>query len=99
MFDPAYWLLFFSAALALNLAPGPDLLYVLSRSIAQGRRYVIAASCGGCSGALVHVLAASLVVSAILATSALAFSVVKWIGAALQLYNGSPPMRPVSPCI
>jgi RhtB (resistance to homoserine/threonine) family protein len=93
MLDPTYWLLFFSAALALNLAPGPDLLFVLSRSIAQGRRYGIAASCGVCSGALVHVLAAALGLSAILATSALAFGVVKWIGAAYLLYIGWQALR------
>ncbi|MEM6255958.1 MAG: LysE family translocator [Cyanobacteria bacterium P01_D01_bin.156] len=83
-----YWLLFFSAALALNLAPGPDLIYVLSRTIAQGAKVGIASSLGVCAGAFVHVIAAALGLSAILATSALAFSVVKYIGAAYLIFLG-----------
>lgn len=67
-----YWLLFFSAALALNLAPGPDLIYILSRTIVQGSKIGIASSLGVCTGAFIHVVAAALGLSAILATSALA---------------------------
>jgi len=93
MTDYAYWALFFSAALALNLAPGPDLLYILSRTIAHGWRVGLASTLGVCSGALVHVLGAALGVSAILATSALAFSVVKYVGAAYLLYLGFQALR------
>lgn len=88
-----YWLLFFSAALALNLAPGPDLVYILSRTIAQGYRIGLASSFGVCAGALVHVVAAALGLSAILATSALAFSVVKYVGAAYLIYLGLKALR------
>lgn len=93
MFDPVYWLVFFSAALALNLSPGPDLLYVLSRTLAGGWRIGVASACGVCSGALVHVAAAALGISAILATSALAFTVVKYVGAAYLLYLGIQALR------
>lgn len=93
MSDPAYWLIFFSAALALNLSPGPDLLFVLSRTLAGGRRVGLASACGVCSGALVRVAAAALGISAILATSALAFAVVKYVGAAYLLYLGIQTLR------
>lgn len=88
-----YWILFFSAALALNLAPGPDLIYILSRTVTQGYRVGIASSLGVCTGALVHVVAAALGLSAILATSALAFSIVKYIGAAYLFYLGIQALR------
>lgn len=84
---------FFSAALALNLAPGPDFIYILSRTIAQGAKIGIASSLGVCAGAFVHVVAAALGLSAILATSALAFSVVKYIGAAYLVYLGIQALR------
>lgn len=93
MGDPLFWLVFFSAALALNLSPGPDLLYVLSRTFSGGRRIGVVAACGVCSGALVHVLFAALGISAILATSALAFTLVKYVGAAYLLYLGIQALR------
>jgi threonine/homoserine/homoserine lactone efflux protein len=83
------WLLFLSAVVALNISPGPDMIYILSRTIAHGRRVGFACSFGVCTGALVHVTAAALGLSAILAASATAFSVVKWIGAAYLLYLGA----------
>lgn len=93
MSDPAFWLVFFSAALALNVSPGPDLLFVLSRTLSGGRRVGVASACGVCSGALVHVAAAALGISAILATSAVAFAVVKYVGAAYLLYLGVQALR------
>ncbi len=89
----SYWLLFFSAAFALNISPGPDLIYILSRTVAQGRKIGVASSLGVCTGALVHVFAAALGLSAILATSAMAFSVVKYIGAAYLIYLGLKSFR------
>ena len=91
--EPAFWLVFFSAALALNVSPGPDLLFVLSRTLSGGRRVGVASVCGVCSGALVHVAAAALGISAIMATSALAFAVVKYVGAAYLLYLGAQALR------
>ncbi|MBE7376684.1 LysE family translocator [Pseudomonas lopnurensis] len=93
MGDPLFWLVFFSAALALNISPGPDLFYVLSRTFSGGRRIGMISACGVCSGALVHVLFAALGISAILATSALAFALVKYVGAAYLLYLGIQALR------
>ncbi len=84
----SYWLLFFSTAFILNITPGPDLIYILSRTIAQGKKIGIASSIGVCTGALFHVFAAALGLSAILATSALAFTIVKIIGAFYLFYLG-----------
>jgi len=86
--DVSFWFVFLSAAALLTLSPGPDLIYVLSRTVTHGRRIGIASSLGVCSGACFHVLAAALGMSAILATSALAFTVVKYVGAAYLIYLG-----------
>jgi len=86
--DLNYWLVFFTAAIALNVSPGPDLIYILSRTIARGAKVGLASAAGVCSGAVVHVLAAAFGLSAILAASATAFSIVKYVGAAYLLYLG-----------
>ena len=83
-----YWLLFLSAALAISLSPGPDLIYILSRTLSQGRKIGLLSCLGVASGAVVHILAAALGLSAIIATSALAFSIVKYAGAAYLVYLG-----------
>lgn len=83
------WGLFLFACFMLNIAPGPDLIFVMSRTIAHGRKVGCAASLGVCSGALVHVLAAALGLSAILATSIVAFSIVKYVGAAYLIWLGA----------
>lgn len=82
------FLLFLSASILLNIAPGPDMVYIVSRSIAQGRKAGFFSSFGVCTGALVHVIASALGLSAILATSAMAFTIVKWIGAIYLIYLG-----------
>ena len=86
MSDFNFWFLFFSTALALNIAPGPDLLYILTKTVANGKRVGIASALGVCTGALFHVAAASLGLSAILVSSALAFTIVKYIGVIYLLY-------------
>lgn len=93
MVDLTFWFVFLSAALALNVSPGPDLIYILSRSVAHGRRVGLASAAGVCTGAFVHVLAVSLGLSAILATSATAFTVVKYVGAAYLIYLGIKSLR------
>lgn len=93
MADVTSWWVFFAAAFALNISPGPDLLFILSRTLADGWRVGIASALGVCSGALVHVCAAALGVSAILATSALAFAVIKYAGAAYLFYLGIQVLR------
>jgi threonine/homoserine/homoserine lactone efflux protein len=86
--DYAYWLVFFSAALALCISPGPDLIYIVSKTTTQGTRSGIFASAGVCSGAFVHVFAAAFGISAILAASATAFTTIKIIGAMYLFYLG-----------
>ena len=93
MESSSYWLLFFSAALAINISPGPDMIYIVSRTIAQGKKVGMASSLGVCCGALVHVFAAAIGLSAILATAALAFALVKYIGAAYLIYLGIKSLR------
>jgi RhtB (resistance to homoserine/threonine) family protein len=88
-----YWLLFLSAAVALNISPGPDLIYILSRSVAHGTRVGLASTAGVCTGAFVHVIAASLGLSAILAASSTAFTLVKYIGAIYLIYLGVQSIR------
>lgn len=88
-----YWLVFFGVSFALSIAPGPDLIFILSRTIGQGTKVGLAACAGVCSGATVHVCAAVVGISALLATSATAFSVVKYIGAAYLLYLGIQALR------
>jgi threonine/homoserine/homoserine lactone efflux protein len=80
--------LFVIAGLLLNMAPGPDSLLIMTRSAAQGWRAGSAASLGIGAGTFVHVVAAALGLSAVLATSATAFAVVKYAGAAYLLYVG-----------
>src|SRR6202521_4775327 len=76
------------AAVLLLLAPGPAVLYIVARSIEQGRIAGLASVCGITTGTLVHVLAAALGLSALLASSALAFAVVKYAGAGYLIYIG-----------
>ncbi len=86
MSDINFWIIFLSAAFALNIAPGPDLLFIFSKTISGGRKVGIAASLGVCSGAVFHVVIAAVGLSAILVTSAIAFTVVKIIGVVYLLY-------------
>ena len=88
MFDPAKLILFFTAALLLAAAPGPGMLYVLARSLAGGKREGVLSALGTFLGGMVHVFAAALGVSLILARSAVAFSTVKYVGAAYLCFLG-----------
>jgi threonine/homoserine/homoserine lactone efflux protein len=80
--------LFIAASLAVIVAPGPDNIYVLARGIAQGREVALASAWGMCSGLLFHTTLAAIGLSAILARSAVAFSLVKYAGAAYLIYLG-----------
>ena len=80
--------LFVSAALVLLLVPGPAVLYIFARSVEQGRLAGLVSILGIHTATLVHVVAAALGLSAILASSALAFSVVKYAGAAYLIWLG-----------
>jgi threonine/homoserine/homoserine lactone efflux protein len=76
------------ASLALLLIPGPAVIYILNRSVSEGREAGLAAVAGLELGNLVHVIAASAGLSAVLATSATAFNVVKWLGAGYLVFVG-----------
>jgi threonine/homoserine/homoserine lactone efflux protein len=80
--------LFVISGIALNLIPGPDSLYIIGRSASQGFRAGSSAALGIGAGTLVHILAAAFGLSAILATSATAFTVVKIIGCIYLFYIG-----------
>ncbi|WP_447529681.1 LysE family translocator [Vreelandella sp. TE19] len=83
-----HWMSFLSAAVLLNLSPGPDIAFILGQTLRNGRRQGLAAMLGIWTGAGVHVVMAAAGLSAILATSALAFSIVKWLGAAYLIWLG-----------
>lgn len=95
MFDYSliHWTTFFTAAVLLNLSPGPDFAFILGRTAQGGRRAGFAAMFGVWAGALVHVTFAAAGLSAILASSAVAFAAVKWIGAAYLIYLGFCALR------
>jgi threonine/homoserine/homoserine lactone efflux protein len=79
---------FLAAAIILNLTPGTDTLYILTRSIAQGSRAGLVSVAGIMSGCVVHVLATAFGLSLILSTSATAFFLVKWAGAIYLIFLG-----------
>ena len=80
--------LFIAAGLLLNVTPGPDMAYIVARSAAGGFRDGAAATFGITAGCIVHTLAAAAGLSALLATSAIAFEIVKWCGALYLFYTG-----------
>ncbi|MFY9977720.1 MAG: LysE family translocator, partial [Candidatus Sulfotelmatobacter sp.] len=88
MFDSTRMVLFLTAAVLLAVAPGPGMLYVLARSLAGGKREGVFSALGTFLGGMAHVLAAALGVSVILARSAMAFSIVKYAGAAYLCFLG-----------
>ncbi len=77
---------FIVASATLTLLPGPDILFVLTQSISQGRKAGVATASGLCTGVLFHTTAAALGISALVYKSALAFEIVKYAGAAYLLY-------------
>ncbi|MBU5484738.1 LysE family translocator [Clostridium sp. MSJ-11] len=79
---------FMLATFLLNITPGPDMIYVSTRSIQQGTKTGIISSFGIATGQVVHIIAAALGMSAILAKSTLAFNILKYTGAAYLVYLG-----------
>jgi threonine/homoserine/homoserine lactone efflux protein len=80
--------LFVVAGLLLNVTPGPDMAYIAARSASGGFRDGVAATLGITAGCVVHTLAAALGLSALIAASATAFTIVKWCGALYLVYAG-----------
>jgi threonine/homoserine/homoserine lactone efflux protein len=91
--EPQTLALFALASLALIAVPGPSVLYIVTRSVSQGRRAGLVSVLGIEAGALVHVSAAALGVSALVASSATAFTVLKYAGAAYLVYLGIRKLR------
>ncbi len=86
--DSSHLVAFAVAAIAIAAIPGPGILYVLARTIAGGSEVGLRSSVGTGVGGLAHVLAAAVGLSALIATSATAFSIVKYVGAAYLIYLG-----------
>jgi threonine/homoserine/homoserine lactone efflux protein len=86
-------LLFIGAGLLLNVTPGPDLLYILGRSVSQGRAAGIVSALGIGAGCLVHVVAAALGLSTLLLALPHAYDLVRWAGALYLVYLGVRAFR------
>ena len=86
--DPSKLALFVGAALLLLIVPGPSVLYIVTQSVSHGRRAGLASVAGITTGTFVHIAAATIGLSALLASSALAFNVVKYLGAAYLIVVG-----------
>lgn len=82
MISPDTWLLFVAASIALAITPGPNLVYLVARTVAQGRRAGLVSLAGTTSGFVCHVLAAAFGLSAILAAVPYAYDTVRYAGAA-----------------
>ena len=92
-------LAFAGASIVLLLIPGPAVLYTVNRSVSDGRVAGLAAVAGLTLGNLAHALAAAVGLSAVLATSAAAFSAVKWLGSGYLVYIGVRTLLRPSPVI
>lgn len=93
MFGIESFSLFLVSCLVLNVTPGQDTFYIVGRSIAQGKRAGMASALGIMTGVLVHTLFAAMGLSVILATSSVAFSIVKYAGAAYLVWMGLQLLR------
>lgn len=95
MFDYSllHWTTFLIAAFLLNLSLGPDIAFILGQTVRGGRKSGFAAMFGIWTGAFGYVLMAAAGLSVILATSAMAFSIVKWAGAAYLIWLGISALR------
>jgi threonine/homoserine/homoserine lactone efflux protein len=85
--------LFLAASALLAIAPGPDVIYVLTRGIAQGRRAGLAAALGFASGCIFHTVLAAVGIAALIRSSPLAFDLVRYAGAAYLVWIGIQALR------
>jgi threonine/homoserine/homoserine lactone efflux protein len=92
-YDIVHWSGFFSAALLLNLAPGPDLAFILGHTARSGKSRGMAAMLGVWVGVLCHITFAVVGLSALIAASATAFTIVKWVGVAYLFWLGVHALR------
>ena len=86
--DASQLLIFVAACLLLNLTPGLDVLYIVTNALRSGARSGVVAALGITAGCFVHIFAAALGVSALMAASSTAFTALKWAGAAYLVYAG-----------
>ncbi|HXS90764.1 MAG TPA: LysE family translocator [Steroidobacteraceae bacterium] len=93
MIDPASLALFMTATLALNLAPGPDMLYISTRSLTQGRRAGVISALGIAAGSVVHTVAIASGLAALLRALPLAYDIVRLAGAAYLIWLGVQALR------
>lgn len=94
MVPPDQFLLFCAAALLMVLTPGPNMVYLVSRSICQGRAAGILSLCGVAAGFLVHMSAAAAGLTALFATIPVAYEALRWAGAAYLAYLAWQALRP-----
>ena len=92
-YDLAHWMTFLAAALLLNVSPGPDIAFILGKAITGGAHTGLLAMLGIWGGTMIHVVLATAGLSAVLATSAAAFTIVKWVGAAYLVWLGIQALR------
>jgi threonine/homoserine/homoserine lactone efflux protein len=88
-----HWTSFVAAVVLLTISPGPDIAFIIGQTVKGGTRRGFAAMFGIWTGSYCHVLMAAFGLSAIIATSALAFSAVKWVGAAYLIWLGIAALR------
>ena len=88
MIDLHQLLIFIAAGIALNLTPGPDMMYTIARSVGQGRTAGLVSALGIGTGSIVHIVAATFGISALFAYSATAYLILKYVGAAYLVYLG-----------
>ena len=93
MIDLASLALFMTAALALNIAPGPDMLYVSTRSLTQGRRAGVISALGIAAGSVVQTVAIASGLAALLHAVPLAYEIVRFAGAAYLTWLGVQALR------
>lgn len=91
--DPVTMWTFAAASIALIAAPGPNMIYILTRSVGQGRTAGLVSALGVETATLIHVLAAAIGLAALLATSPLAFTILLYAGAGYLLYLGMRALR------
>jgi threonine/homoserine/homoserine lactone efflux protein len=91
--DPAALTLFMVATIALNLTPGPDMLYVVANGVGRGRRAGVVSALGIGAGTVVHTVAAALGLSALVVSSAVSFEVIRYAGAVYLLFLGVQTLR------
>ena len=92
-YSTIHWTAFIVAAVLLNISPGPDIAFILGQTVKGGTRSGFAAMFGIWAASFGHVIMAALGLSAIIATSAFAFSVVKWVGAVYLIWMGIGALR------